>query len=157
MATSIEHRTENSMKSLTIEHFEQWLSSYGRASEENDPRASADLFAEDATYYESPFDEPLVGREAIYGYWLAGAQRLADKRFSHAILAVRGNVGVARWQANCIVKDTGIILILDAIFVVEFDAQGRCIHFREWWHACNALPSRRSSAFGGAALGPLAI
>jgi hypothetical protein len=126
--------TKSLPQSLTSEQFEQWLSAYDRASEENNPQASAELFAEDASYYESPFDEPLVGREAIYRYWHAGAQRLADKRFSHTILALWGNVGVARWQSRCVIKATGAVLLLDAIFVVEFDGKARCANLREWWH-----------------------
>lgn len=44
------------------------MTEYGRASAENDPQASAHLFAPDARYYENPFDEPIAGRVAIYEY-----------------------------------------------------------------------------------------
>jgi len=57
------------MNELTLERFTAWMTEYGRASAENDPQASANLFAPDTRYYESPFDEPMVGRDAIYEYW----------------------------------------------------------------------------------------
>jgi hypothetical protein len=119
---------------LTHAAFNQWLAAYGQASADNDPLASARLFAEDARYCESPFDQPLIGRQAIYDYWAAGAQKLSDKISSYAILAVRGNLGIARWQARFVVKATGAVMNLDCTFLVEFDERGLCSHFREWWH-----------------------
>lgn len=54
------------MKPLTLDLFNSWLETYGKASRENDLQASADLFSLDAKYYETPFDEPMIGRDAIY-------------------------------------------------------------------------------------------
>ncbi len=123
------------MFNLTDSTFDGWLTEYSRASKENDPRASAALFAEDARYYESPFAEPLAGREAIYRYWAAGAERLADKQSSHEILALRANVGVARWRSQFLVRSSGDRVALNCLFVVEFDDAGRAVVFREWWHS----------------------
>jgi ketosteroid isomerase-like protein len=120
---------------LTFAAFDAWLSEYSRASIENDPQASAHLFAEDASYYESPFSEPLVGREAIYSYWAAGAERFTDKQASHKILALWDNVGVAQWRSQFVVRAGGETVALDCIFVVEFDDAGKATLFREWWHS----------------------
>ncbi|OQY85124.1 MAG: hypothetical protein B6D40_04150 [Anaerolineae bacterium UTCFX3] len=122
------------MNELTLERFTAWMTEYGRASAENDPQASANLFAPDARYYESPFDEPMVGRDAIYEYWNKGAQNLKDKKSSFEILSVTGNTGIARWQSSFTVVESGERLALDCLFVVEFNADGLCQTFREWWH-----------------------
>jgi hypothetical protein len=122
------------MCALSHEHFRRWLTLYGKASEENDPQASADLFAVDAHYYESPFDEPMIGRGAIYDYWNKGAQRLKDKISFHEILALKDNIGIARWQSRFTVIESGKGLALDCLFVVEFNEEGLCQTFREWWH-----------------------
>jgi ketosteroid isomerase-like protein len=123
---------------VTHERFTAWMTEYGRASAENDPQASANLFAQDACYYESPFDEPVVGRDAIYEYWRKGAQTLKEKEASFEILAVNGNTGIARWQSKFIVIESGKHLALDCLFVVEFDEEGLCRIFREWWHIRDA-------------------
>lgn len=123
------------MTPLTYAAFAHWLHSYGQASIDDDPQASAALFAQDACYYESPFDRPLASRQAIYDYWAAGAQNLADKRASFEILAVRDQVGIARWLGRFVVKATGAAVVLDCIFVAEFDDDGLCCCFREWWHS----------------------
>lgn len=119
--------------------FDEWLAAYSRAAAEDDPDASAALFADDARYFESPFDEPLIGHEAIYRYWAAGARDLTDRQATHEILAVRDNVGIARWRSRFVVRATGEAVTLDCVFLVEFDEAGRCRLFREWWHQCRRL------------------
>lgn len=121
------------MNALTHAQFHHWLDIYSRASIENDPRASATLFAETAVYYESPFADPLVGRDAIFQYWANGARTLKDKASTCDILAVQAQRGIARWQSQFTMIDSGKRLALDCLFVVEFDATGLCQMFREWW------------------------
>lgn len=125
------------MQTLTYENFRRWLTVYGKASEENDAKTSADLFAQEARYYESPFDEPMIGRAAIFAYWNEGAQTLKNKISCHDILTVKDNIGIARWQSRFTVIESGKRLALDCLFVVEFDAAGLCQTFREWWHIVN--------------------
>jgi ketosteroid isomerase-like protein len=110
------------------------MTAYGRASAENDPQASANLFAENARYHENPFDEPITGRTAIYEYWDKGARNLKDKESTFEILSVQENRGIAHWQSKFTVTESGKRLALDCLFVVEFDDEGLCQSFREWWH-----------------------
>jgi ketosteroid isomerase-like protein len=122
------------MKALELETFNAWLETYGRASRENDAQASAALFAPNAHYYETPFDEPMIGRDAIRKYWEMGAQRLKDKESTYEILSIRGNTGIARWQSRFTDFASGRRLALDCLFLVEFDENDLCRVFREWWH-----------------------
>ena len=122
------------MNKLPHEYFTAWMTEYGRASAENDPQASVNLFAPDACYHENPFDAPITGRDAIYEYWNNGAQKLKDKESSFEILSVEDNRGIARWQSKFTVIESGKRLALDCLFVVEFNAEGLCQIFREWWH-----------------------
>ncbi len=122
------------MALLTTQKFQHWLERYGQASKENDPRASSELFSWDAKYYETPFDEPICGRDAIYKYWERGAKTLKDKTSSYEVLAVKDEFGIARWQSKFTNISTEKRLALDCLFVVEFDDDGKCSLFREWWH-----------------------
>ncbi|MBK9006895.1 MAG: nuclear transport factor 2 family protein [Anaerolineae bacterium] len=121
------------MNILTHAHFQQWMETYGRASAEDDPFTSANLFAKDAAYYETPFAEPMIGRDAIFDYWNKGAQNLRDKESTFEILSVNGHSGMARWQSQFTVIESGKRLALDCVFIVEFDDDGLCQTFREWW------------------------
>jgi hypothetical protein len=122
------------MKPLRWETFDAWLEAYGRASRENDPHASAELFAQNAEYYETPFDPPMLGRDAIRKYWEAGARALKDKESEYEILALQDNLGIARWKSMFTEIASGRRLALDCLFLVAFDDNDLCRTFREWWH-----------------------
>lgn len=122
------------MNSLTPHGFREWMELYGEASENGDAKAAAQLFAQDAEYYETPFDEPIIGHDNIYRYWSEASQSLEDVRFSYEILAVPGNLGIALWQARFASVKSGNHVALDGVFLVELDEQGKCTVFREWWH-----------------------
>jgi hypothetical protein len=111
-----------------------WLGAYKRAWEERDPGAAAELFAADATYHETPFDEPSRGRKGIFEYWSGATRMQRDVRFTYEILAATENGGVAHWRASFVRLPANSRVVLDGIFVVELDADGRCTEFREWWH-----------------------
>jgi hypothetical protein len=123
------------MKTLTLDAFNEWMETYGKASKDNDARASAALFALDASYYETPFSDPMIGRQAIYDYWETGARNLKDKESCYEILAIRKNLVIARWQSSFVSVSSGNHIELDCIFLVEFDDHGKCRLFREWWHS----------------------
>ena len=75
--------------------FKSWLNAYGRAWESRDPRAAAELFAEDGSYQITPFVPPLSGSEAIFEYWVHVTQTEEDVRFGFEILAV--NPPILAW------------------------------------------------------------
>jgi len=115
--------------------FNKWLAAYGLAWEEGDHQKAADLYAEGASYQETPFDKPMVGKEAVRDYWQSGAgtnQRYIS--FSYRILSVQGNKGIAHWQASFLRVNSGSWVELDGILVAEFDEAGLCTDFKEWWH-----------------------
>jgi hypothetical protein len=122
------------MESLTLDGFGKWMDMYGKACEDSDPKAAAELFAQNAEYYETPFDDPMVGQDAIYQYWSEASHTLKDVQFSYEILAVEGNLGIALWQGKSVSVRSGNHVALDGVFLVEFDEQQKCTMFREWWH-----------------------
>ena len=125
------------MKPLTSQTFSAWLEEYSSASIRGDVQASTALFAHNAEYYETPFDEPMVGRDAIRKYWELGAQTFRDKEASYEVLSVTENLGIARWRSKFSDVNSGKRLALDCVFLVEFDEDDKCGMFREWWHIQN--------------------
>lgn len=120
---------------LAREAFEAWMQAYGRAWQAGDPDAVTALFTADAAYHETPFDEPMVGREAIHRYWSEGAdQAQRNVRFDFVVLAIAGDTGVARWWASFERVPSGAQVELDGVLAAEFDGSERCRRFREWWH-----------------------
>jgi hypothetical protein len=119
---------------LDVDWLKRWLDAYGRAWESGDAAGAAALYSDDVKYYETPFDEPDCGIEAVYGYCKEAADSQRDVRFWHEPLGVKDNVGIARWGATFVRVPSGISVELDGIFVLTFDEHGKCSELREWWH-----------------------
>jgi ketosteroid isomerase-like protein len=115
--------------------FRNWLDEYGRAWQSGDAKAVMTLFAPGASYYETPFDQPLVGLDAIHDYWKAGAgQSQTDVVFGYEVLSVAAEWGLAHWTAAFVRVPSGAAVRLDGVLAARFDAGARCTEFREWWH-----------------------
>jgi steroid delta-isomerase len=110
-----------------------WLEAYGAAWESKDAAAAAALFAENASYQETPYAEPFVGRAAIRDYWAEVTADQSGIEFESAIVAISGMTGVARWSAKF--ESAEAPVELNGIFVLEFEADGTVASLREWWHA----------------------
>lgn len=121
-------------QALDRDRLEQWLADYGSAWETKDAEAAAALFTADARYYETPYAEPFVGPEGIGEYWAEVTANQRDIEFRSEVLAVDGDVGVARWNAVFAAGPEDARIELDGVFVLEFDGSGLCRELREWWH-----------------------
>jgi uncharacterized protein (TIGR02246 family) len=120
--------------------FGSWLDALGRAWEAKDGRAFVQLFADEATYQVTPFEEPLRGRTAILEY-MAEATRTQDQIFfEYEVLGFDEDRGIAHWQVEFISVPSQTRVELDGTFVVYFDAGRRCTVFREWWHQRESEP-----------------
>jgi hypothetical protein len=115
--------------------FQDWMAALGAAWEARDPDAAAALFTEDVRYHETPFDEPMVGVEAVRAYWAEVPEGQRDVHFGFEVLATTANGGLARWQASFErIPANGSRRELDGVVMVELDGSGRCTLLREWWH-----------------------
>lgn len=123
-----------SAQSVTAAAVEAWLAKYETAWEQRSPDQVVQLFTENATYRETPFQAPMNGRGGIRKYWtdVTADQRSVD--FKSDVIAVQGNVGVAHWSATFQSASSGNKVELDGVFVLTFDASGLCTSLREWWH-----------------------
>ena len=118
-----------------MDEFKKWLDAYGDAWQTGDAEAAIDLFSIDAEYYETPFDDPMVGSDAIHQYWSEGAgESQRDVRFLHEAMTVIGSKGFAKWQATFVRIPSGNPVKLDGFLQAQFDGTGKCSVFREWWH-----------------------
>lgn len=110
-----------------------WLDAYGRAWETGDADAAASLFTEEATYQESPFEEPMRGREAIHRYWSQVPEQQRDVEFGYEVLSA--SPALVHWWASFTRLASGAPTRLDGVLLLEFDEGDRCTSLREWWHA----------------------
>ena len=110
---------------------EDWVRRYRTAWESNDPDDIRSLFTDDAVYFSEPGDDdPHRGHEAIVAGWLEDADQPGDTDFEFEVLAVDGEVAVAR----CVtVYHDDPPVTYDNLFVVRLADNGRATEFTDWY------------------------
>jgi hypothetical protein len=120
---------------LSEKQFGHWLSAYGRAWEAKNARGFADLFADNALYYWTPFLEPQKGRAEIAAAFIQAVGRQRDIDFGARVLYVNDNAGAAHWSCAFTRANTGKRVHVDGMLGARFDQSAKAISFREWWHS----------------------
>lgn len=119
---------------LTMADLTAWLDSYGDAWESRDADSAANLFSEQSSYRVTPYEEAHLGPDGVREYWAGVTENQRNVRFESQPLSISGNTGIAHWSADFDVEPGGTHIELDGIFVLDFDASGKCARLREWWH-----------------------
>jgi ketosteroid isomerase-like protein len=113
---------------------QNWLNTYIHAWKTYDPHLIANLFSEDAIYIYHPFQEPLHGREAIVAFWLLEPDAPDTYDAHYEPMLVEGDRAVAHGRSLYFEQDGATLkLEWDNLFVLRFDAEGRCKEYREWY------------------------
>jgi SnoaL-like domain len=119
-----------------------WLDSYVGAWLSYDEGEIRALFADDIAYRYHPYDDPIVGREAVVASWLGesdsdgASNRDASGTYSagYAPLAVDDDVVVATGTSSYREQPDGpIVRTYHNCFVMRFDSDGRCREFTEYY------------------------
>lgn len=108
----------------------RWIESYERAWRTAGTDDLDGLFTPQATYRPGPFDEPVVGLEAIAVFWDRERDG-PDEPFTlqWEPVAVDGDVGVARVE---VAYGGPPERVYRDLWIVTLEADGRCSTFEEW-------------------------
>jgi ketosteroid isomerase-like protein len=115
----------------------EWIEDYAAAWRTGDVEVIGELFSEDAVYRSSPFRPPLVGREAIRGYWEEACSTQEDVSLRVGAPLVQGNRVAVEWWAT--MRDAGSEVTLPGALILRFSPGGRCAELREYWHIEDGL------------------
>jgi SnoaL-like domain len=110
-----------------------WLGRYIRAWESNEAEEIASLFTEDAAYSYGPFSADVVGRDAIARSWLEDPDEPGSWEAEYHPVAIDGQTAIANGRSRYLNADRSLKDEYDNIFLIRFDADGRCAEFREWF------------------------
>jgi hypothetical protein len=119
-----------------------WLDRYVDAWISYEPNDISGLFSEDVAYRYHPYDEPIVGREAVVASWLGeSASNDASTRDApgtyeadYSPVAVDGDTVVATGTSRYREVPGGpVVRTYDNCFVMRFDGEGRCREFTEYY------------------------
>ena len=121
---------------------QDWLDRYVAAWRSYDRDDVAALFSADVEYRYHPYDEPVVGRDAVVASWLGeGASNAASTRDApgtydaqYTPVAVDGDIVVATGQSRYREVPHGpVVKTYENCFIVRFDDAGRCREFTEYY------------------------
>ncbi|MFZ0091402.1 MAG: nuclear transport factor 2 family protein [Solirubrobacteraceae bacterium] len=123
------------------ERFDAWVCAYRAAWRAAGTGALNDLFTADATYQAAPFDDPVVGLDAIARFWEAEREG-PDEAFqlSWEIIAAQDDTAVARAQ---VVYDGPPSRTYRDLWIITLTTDGHCSRFEEWpFHPGQARTAR---------------
>ena len=108
----------------------RWITAYEAAWRAPGTDALAEIFTPASTYLQGPFEEPVIGLPAIARMW-EGERDGPEEVFHLAsdIIAVEDDTAVVRVEVRY--GDPVTQEYLD-LWLVRFDADGRCAGFEEW-------------------------
>lgn len=108
----------------------RWLARYEVAWRTPGTADLADLFTDDATYLQSPYEPPVVGLDAIKRMWEAEREG-PDEVFTLAtdVIAVDGATAVVRAEVH---YGAPPVQEYRDLWVIRFTDDGRSAWFEEW-------------------------
>jgi ketosteroid isomerase-like protein len=127
---------------VDVESAQDWLNRYLSAWLSYDPDEIAALFSDDVTYRYHPYDDGIVGRDAVVASWLGenaapgASTRDAPGTYEaeYAPVAIDGDAvvatGTSRYRET---PDGPIVRSYKNCFVMHFDGEGRCRDFTEYY------------------------
>jgi hypothetical protein len=116
---------------VTRDQVSRWVGGYERAWRAAGTGGLAQIFAEDATYRQGPYEEPVVGLAAIGLMWEAEREG-PDEVFAmtSSIVAVEGATAVVRVEVR---YGDPVTQEYRDLWVIRFADDGRrCASFEEW-------------------------
>ena len=119
-----------------------WLDRYVAAWMSYEREAIGALFSEDVVYRYHPYDEPILGRDAVVASWLgeSGSDDASTRDdpgtydATYSPVAVDGDVVVATGTSTYRESPGGpVVRVYENCFVMHFDSAGRCRDFTEYY------------------------
>jgi hypothetical protein len=112
---------------------DRWLERYVAAWTSGERAEIEALFRPDARYRYHAYDEPVVGGPAIADSWLEEPDEPGSFDASYECFAADGDAAVAVGTSTYFGADEGVDRVYDNVFLLRFDAEGRCSDFTEWY------------------------
>jgi ketosteroid isomerase-like protein len=114
---------------------DRWLERYVAAWKSYDRAEIGALFSEDAAYRYHPYDEPVLGLDAIVESWLEEDRLDEPGSFEgrYQAFAVEGDRAVAVGSSTYFDASGNVDRVYDNVYLLRFDGEGRCSEFTEWF------------------------
>jgi hypothetical protein len=112
---------------------QDWLDTYIAAWRSGDRQHIGDLFSEEVRYRYHPYDEPVMGRQAIVQSWLEDWDPKEPWEADYRVYAVDGSRVVATGTSRYPAYRDHPERLYHNVFLIQFDEEGRCRDFTEYF------------------------
>ena len=119
---------------MSVAEVQAWLDRYIELWRAPDAAAIGELFTEDVYYRHGGYSQPIVGRAALVEHWLADPDPDGSWEVDWRVEFVGDEMAAA--SGTTTYHDSarpGYPGEYSNVFLLRFDADGRCSGFREWW------------------------
>ena len=113
---------------VTPEQVQRWLDAYVAAWRSYDRAAIVALFSADVSYRYLPFDEPLVGPDAVADSWLENQDEPGTWEAEYETSLIQGHRAIAIGETRYTDGE-----VFSNLWQLEFAPDGRCAAFVEWY------------------------
>ena len=125
---------------MDVSSVQHWLDGYVAAWRANEREAILALFSEDVSYRFHPFGDPVRGNAAVADAWLEEPDAPDSWDAHYEPFAVDGQravaVGTSHYRAAAGKEER----TYHNVFLLEFDADGRCAAFTELYQRDTTAP-----------------
>lgn len=109
-----------------------WIDLFISAWKEYDFIAIGDLFSDVEEYWESPFADPVSGKDNIKKLWDDIVfQKEIDLNIS--IIAIENNNASLHWYLKYKDSRDNAIYEMDGTYFLVFNDNKKCVYFKQWW------------------------
>jgi ketosteroid isomerase-like protein len=106
---------------------------FGKAWEQGKPEEITEIFADDAVFLASPFDEPLSGKAAIAEYWKDIPVEQAEVSFRFGEIYAAGPWFSTEYKCTFRRRRTGQMIDVRGSLFCETQ-EGKISEMRMYWH-----------------------
>ena len=117
---------------LTPSDVQAWLDRYVAAWHSNDPALVGALFTEDVAYRFRPYEEPVLGRQAVVDAWLEDPDAPDSWTADYRVWAVTGDHAATTGETHY--TDGSVF---HNVFLLTF-RDGACSSYTEWFVTAGA-------------------
>lgn len=112
---------------------QEWLDAYVEAWRSGDREQIGKLFSEEVSYRYHPYDEPVLGSQAVVQSWLEDWDPNEPWQAEYGVHAVDGDRVVATGTSRYMKYHDHPERLYHNVFLLEFDEEGRCQEFTEFF------------------------
>lgn len=107
-----------------------WLDSFFKSWQSLEGTKTANLFAKDVKYYETPQGQPCDSFDEVRLLWAVVPTNQCDIEYAYSIVCETNDVCIVNWQMTRTIDNQ--MQFIDGVFQISLDDNDLCCYFKQW-------------------------